>query len=298
MREPLSHTERWAYRHLYRESIFGFCSKLHPFLGRRGFRFVAGTVARFYAETQPAVVAAVLKNLRLLAPGAGKQDAKAVFSSYARTIADYTALGAMPPEHAKGWCGAFTDHDIVEAAAARGGAVLATGHYSFFEFGAVAMALQGFRIAVATMAEPTPGLTEWRARWRAKWGIETVEVGTDPFASMSLHKALSDGKLVAVLADRPMGDHGVPVEVAGGAVDFSIAPCVLARIAKVPVIPVAISQAGGGKYDFAALEPIEVARVSHSERDLEIRNATAAVGKSLCEKFARDPRQWFQFAPL
>jgi len=296
--EPAPHTERWAYRRLYRAGVFGFCTRLYPVLGRAGFRLVAGAVARAFAATQPTVVETVARNLRLIAPRASAADAAGVFAEFARVIADYTALGARPPGRAREWLGKFSGREFIEGALAGGGAILATGHYGFFEFGAVAMAMEGYRITVATAPEPNPELTKWRADWRGRWGIETVEVGEDPFASMGILDALGQGRLVALLADRPMSGHGVDVGAAGGRVAFSLAPALLARTARVPLIPVVVSAGPDDRYDLTALPGIRVERRSHENRRNEIAGATTAVGHSLLERFAANPREWFQFAPL
>jgi len=71
----------------------------------------------------------------------------------------------------------------------------------------------GIPITVATLSEPTRQLTEWRAKWRRRWGGSTVEIGADPFSSVQVIRALEEGHCMAMLADRPLPEHGIPVDL-------------------------------------------------------------------------------------
>jgi lauroyl/myristoyl acyltransferase len=292
------HTERWAYRRLYTDSIFSLTSSLTPLSGLAVARTVSRFVAGFYAATQPQVVDTVHQNLKLLDPNISRKSAVAVFKNYGTCIADYISLTKLPDERVDFICGEFVGQEHIIEAANNGGAILATGHLGFFEFGSVVLGRMGLPVTAATMAEPTKPLTEWRATWRSRWGAETIEIGDDPFSSLVVQKSLAAGRLVAVLADRPMPGQGLPIDLPGGRTLFSTSPAVLSLLTRKPVIPVAVSLRPDGKYRVSANPPQQTARVSHDLRNEEVSRCTRAIAESLYEEIRRTPEQWFQFVPV
>jgi KDO2-lipid IV(A) lauroyltransferase len=204
----------------------------------------------------------------------------------------------MNSEQAMSLCGEFVGKEHVVAAARSGGAILATGHFGLFEYGGVVLSNMGLPVTAATMAEPTPALSAWRAAWRTQWGGETIEVGGDPFSSLTAQRALSEGRLVAMLADRPMGSHGIPVDLPGGQILFSSSPAVLSLLSGKPIIPVTVSLRPDGKYRVAAFPPLRTEKMPHALRNQEIARCTRAVAHSLFTEILRAPEQWFQFVPV
>ncbi len=292
------HTEKWVYRYLYTDRFFSFTSWLLPKFGLPIARLVTRGVAAYYAATQKGVVTTVHNNLRLLDPGIPPASAKRLFRNFAICISDYIALHSMDEEKALSLCGEFVGKEHLIAAAQSGGAILATGHFGFFEYGGVVLAKMGLPVTAATMAEPTPALSAWRAAWRARWGGDTIQVGADPFSSLIAQRALAEGRLVAMLADRPMGSHGIPVDLPGGQILFSSSPAVLSLLTGVPIIPVAVSLRPDGKYRVAALPPLRTEKVTHSLRNQEIERCTSALAAALFSEILRAPDQWYQFVPV
>jgi len=299
MADSRPHTERWAYRHLYTSRIFELTTRLYPLLGRRGFHFLSRLVAGFYAWTQPAVRRTVRENLSLLstAPVSEKQAAE-VFLNFATTIADYVAVGAMSEEEVQALCSEEQGLEHIEAALNEGGAILATGHYGFFEIGAVTLGRRGWPFTVATLAEPSASLTNWRAKWRRRWGTETVEVGSDPFSSLQLARAVGPGRAIAVLADRPIQEQGVPVRLPNGHSLCSTGPALLSAMTGATVVPVIVHRSAQGGYRVVAKPGIKAQRVPHTERSEEITRCTRAIAESLFAEITKDPLQWYQFVPV
>jgi len=135
MQAEKPHTERWAYRMLYRDNIFALCTRLYTVLRRPGLQAVARSVAWTYAITQPAIRKIVRDNLSLLQKQpATDADAIRTFVNYGATIADYVAVGAMSEQQALSLClndPASLDH-LRKATEGGKGAILATAHFSFF----------------------------------------------------------------------------------------------------------------------------------------------------------------------
>ncbi len=292
------HTERWAYKKLYTADIFQLATRLARFVRRPGCQLVSRTVAWAYAATQPAIRAVVRENLALLGP-ATEADAFRVFMNYAATIADYVAIGAMSREEVLALCSRHVGQEHLEAATRGGrGVILATGHYGFFEFGAVLLGGQGHKVTIVTLPEPSDPLTEWRANWRARWGTETVPVGVDPFSSLRIVRALEAGHCTAMLVDRPFGERGFSIDLPHGRTLFSISPALLSWMTGCAILPAIIARQPGGKYQITTLPPIEARRNGGLKRDEEIARCTREVAAALFAEIRRDPCQWYQFVPV
>lgn len=294
------HTERWAYRKLYTANIFQFTTGLYPFLRRPGFQAVARTVAWFYAVTQPAIRQVVRKNLTLLRKEpVSDAEAIRVFVNYGATIADYVAAGAMSREDVLALCTKHIGQEhLAEATRGGRGVILATAHYGFFEFGAVVLGGEGYKVTIATLPEPSDPLTEWRANWRARWGTQTVPVGADPFSSLHIVRALEAGRCTAMLADRPIGERGFPVDLPNGRTHFSISPALLSWMTGCKILPALISRRPGGRYHINTLPAIEARRGAGRSRQEEIERCTRELAGVLFGEIRRDPLQWYQFVPV
>lgn len=299
--EGRAHTERWAYRQLYQDSIFALCTRLYPYLGRPVFQAVSRMVAWVYAMTQPTVREVVRRNLQLLRKKpVTTAEAVRVFVNFGASIADYVAVGAMPVKKAQALQeneGNGLEH-LREAMAGGRGVILATAHFSFFEYGAVALGKAGIPLTIGTLPEPTAALTEWRAKWRQRWNTETVPVGADPFSSIQIVRSLEAGRCVALLADRPIAEHGLPVDLPNGRMLFSTAPALLASMTKCPVVPVIVVRLRGGQYRLIAKPPIRIEATSREQRKQAIEDCTRQIAAGLFEEIIRHPTQWYQFVPV
>ncbi|MFY8215841.1 MAG: lysophospholipid acyltransferase family protein [Chthoniobacterales bacterium] len=293
------HNERWFYRVMYSASTFDIVCRLQRLLGRRFYRVSAGVIAWVYAKTQIGVRQTVLQNLRLLkTSGVSDADATKVFVNFAQAIADYFSLARTSVDAADAWCVERLGRDHLDEARRHGrGAVLATGHYGFFEFGALLIGRMGWEISVVTMSEPTPALTDWRAAYRGRWGAKTIEIGSDAFSSLRVMKALESGQFAAMLMDRPFGDFAVEVGLPGGVISFSKSPALIAYLSDAPLVPVVVAALGRGKYKMIAMPCIWPRRLG-LPRDEAVTEATRQAARALVDAFAEDITQWYQFARI
>ena len=300
MSDSRPHTERWAYQKLYTPDIFSLATRLYPRVGRLGAQAISRSVAWFYAVTQPGVRRVVRDNLALLqTPPVTDADAVKVFVNFGATIADYVAVGAMPKEKALALCAEHRGLEHLHAAREGGcGVILATGHYSFFEFGSVVLGGMGHQVTIATLPEPSHGLTEWRANWRRRWGTKTVPVGADPFSSLQIIRAIEQGDCVAMLADRPIGEAGLPVDLPNGRILFSTSPALLAWMTGCAILPAVVTRRTDGRYRITARPAVRVRRDSGLGRSAEIERATRELAAALFEEICAEPHQWYQFVPV
>ncbi|MFV0415029.1 MAG: lysophospholipid acyltransferase family protein [Chthoniobacterales bacterium] len=292
------HTQRFVYRWLYQRWIFEWIDNIIEILSRESCHHIADTIAWTYTRTHPAIVDTVTKNLRLMtdSPVPEKEAAK-VFHNFAACIADYTWLGKQPIETTLEHCSGYSGIEYVEKALRVGrGAILATAHFSLFEFGAIVLKSLGLPLTILTHTEPNEELTQWRADYRARWGARTIELGDDPFQSLRVVSELSKNRLCAMLVDRPTLGGSSLVQTPGGSMYFSDSAALLAYLADCPVIPVITRRDEDGRFQLIAKPAIFVDRNIEKKQALE--TATRQVASSLIEEIRQSPTQWFQFVPI
>jgi len=254
---------------------------------------IGEVLARCYCATQPGVADVVARNLELLGAPSPRRAARKVFVNFAKTLADYFWLAGRSREEAVALADIESHLPEIPAGC---GAVLAAGHFGFFEFGALVLAMKGIPVSVVTHAEPSGELTRWRADYRRRWGAETIEIGTDPFSSLQVATAIGEGRLTAMLVDRPVGGRSMDIELPGGRIPFSTAPALLSWMVDCPVIPVSVRRTPGGRYAVRTGPPVRASR--DLSRDESLADCTRRIAGSLARDFQSDPLQWYHFVPL
>lgn len=293
-----SHTEHFFYRLFYTTDTFSLVSKFSGALGREGCAGTASLLARGYVHTHPHIVEVLRRNLSLLMNReATRHEATRTFIQFALGLADYFAFGSMSMREACACCNERSGLENLRRAAAGGrGAILATGHFGFFEFGSALLSELGYESTVLTFPEPSQDFTAWRAAYRSRWGASTIEIGTDAFSSLAVVGELQKGKFCAMLVDRPFGGPSVRVDAPGGSVPFSTSPGILACLADCPVIPVVVRRKADGQYFLRAGEPI-YPRPAATRKEAMI-DVAARTGRALVAEFAASPTDWFHFVPV
>jgi len=298
MTSPKSHRERFLYRFGYTSPAFDSLLAIGRLLGRGMSRSIGRAIGRAYALTQPGVAWVVQQNLSLLD---GREFSRAetarVFGNYGETLADYLWLGSREPTMGFSLAEFSGGIDRLRSALGSGkGAILATGHFGFFEFGALVLGQMGFPVSVVTFPEPSAALTRWRAGYRLRWGAETIELAGDAFSSLRVNEALDRGRFTAMLVDRPVGGRTVEVELPGGRIPFSSSPAILSWMSGCAVVPVDVRRTNAGKYAIRAGDPVWCDRSLPRNEAIDL--CTRQVAADLVGSFRKDPLQWYQFVPL
>jgi KDO2-lipid IV(A) lauroyltransferase len=282
---------------LYHAPAFALGSAIGRALPLRWARALAGGAGSLYAATHPARVDLVQRNLRLLDPALPRSVARRVYPEFARTLADYFHLGAQPAEKATRIISRVTGHEHLDDARGRGrGGIVVTAHFGLFELGGLMLAQAGLRATVLTFPEPSPALTAWRAEYRRRWGVDTLEVGPDPFAFIEIAGRLRRGEFIATLIDRPTPGSDVPVRFPGGTARFSTGILLLAAQGGHPVVPALMARAADGTYHSRVFAPLEIRdRGSRAETLHDYSQQLADIFLPVLREY---PEQWYQFVPL
>ncbi|MEZ0299680.1 MAG: MMPL family transporter [Candidatus Methylacidiphilales bacterium] len=292
-------------RALYCVSCFSFGSFLVRCIPLPVLRRVAGSCGWLYAALKARAVYNVTQNLVLLQSPAAtrnsanhlKAQARQTYAQFGMALADYFALGVRSRAQSLATISRREGYEHLKAAHEAGrGAILVTGHIGLFELGGMLMQEFGFKTIVLTLPEPSSELTDWRAAYRARWGVETMILGDDHFVYVQLMKHLREGKFLAVLIDRPHGDitRTVPVSFPGGSVAFSTGPAMLAALTGCPLIPTACVRLPDMSHSLQAWAPIPVPAAAARHPHL-LEAATLQVANCLRPVILDHPTQWFQF---
>ncbi len=256
---------------------------------------VFGAAYYALARTRPEIV---IENLLPALNGnyaEAEKVTKELFQNFTQKLVDlWRYESGIPIDHLfSEWSGL----DVFEnAKQEKRGILIVTPHLGNWEFGAPILAQRGIKLLVITLEEPDPRLTQMRKESRERWGIETLVIGSNPFAFVEVIRRLDRGEVVALLVDRPHPANAVTVELFGKPFAASIAPAELARATGCKIVPVYLPRLEKGyaahtlpeiEYDRAALRPME---------------ARQAIAQRIMDAFAPVIRthlnQWYHFVPL
>ncbi|CAF0698354.1 lysophospholipid acyltransferase family protein [Candidatus Methylacidithermus pantelleriae] len=289
--DPYAHVSKRFYRAAY----FQVASTLARFLPRSLLRACGGWAGWCYGRLAARRVERIAQNWKILRPGWERKLAVAAYSEFGKVLADYFFLAGRSKKTALDLIEEKRGQDHLFPMVAQGkGILLATLHMSFFELGGLAVCELGLPVVVLTLPEPDPELTRWRAQYRKRWGMDTLEVGRDPFAFVAICNAWKKGKIVAALIDRPFGGPLVDVELPGGTLCCAGSILYLAYRCGVPIVPAVVVRSSSSRYRVEAYSPISL------PEGLSADQATRELARALFQVFRpvllAYPSQWFAFA--
>ncbi len=181
------------------------------------------------------------------------------------------------------------------------GFVMVTAHLGLYEAGAmVPAAKEARRVHLVREPEMDP-----RAQAFIEESVSAVQGAHytmhfqtgNPLEALALVEALERGEIVAIQADRPRaGSKVVDATLFGRPFPLPAGPAVLARTARVPILPVFALRTGRRRFRLVFREPIEVARSADRAADLDA--AMRRVALDIEDAIRREPHQWFVFREL
>ena len=176
------------------------------------------------------------------------------------------------------------------------GVLLLTVHLGNWEFGAPLLTQRGVKLQVITLAEPQARLTEIRQAARARWGIETLALGDDPFASIEIIRRLEENQAVALLMDRPPAATSARVTLFDKPFLASLSAAELARASGCALLPVYLPRTRQGYVAHILPE------ISYDRRALGNREARTRLTQQIMSAFEPAIRlylnQWYHFVPI
>jgi phosphatidylinositol dimannoside acyltransferase len=169
------------------------------------------------------------------------------------------------------------------------GTIMVLPHLGGWEWGAfwTARILGAEVTAVVEPIEP-PELFDFFARFRESLGLHIVPLG--PAAGRTVMRALRDGHVIALLADRDLEGTGVEVEFFGERTTLPAGPATIALRTGAPLIPAAI-YFRDGRHHAVVRPPIPVSRAGGGFR-LDVQRITQQVAHELEDLIRIAPDQW------
>jgi len=285
--DPLGGRPRW-YRHPYnRATLYRFAEALSWM--PRGLRLrLARRVGQLAPRFLPAERQAVRKTLELVTGTSGARLDKltaGVFSDFAMCFSDLVSTNRQPTARLSGYIGSVTGAEHVRGLSS--GIVSVTAHVGNWELAGRLLADHSARRTHVVVApEEVPELERWVRRDAE--GMRFVP-RTHPSIGAELLGALRRGDAVALQGDRALGTRGdVQIPFFGRPAPFPLGPFLLARAARVPLVPAFCVLDGRYRYAVRISAPIAVGRG-------EEWDAARAWVAQLEGVVREHPTQWFNF---
>lgn len=169
-----------------------------------------------------------------------------------------------------------------------GGLILIGLHFGAIEIpGLWATKRLGLRITAPMETVADPDIQSYFEQSRGASGLNLVPVER---AAAELRPALARGEAVALVADRPVGGSGTPVELFGAPARLPIGPAVLTLETGAPAWLVTTRRTGWGTYG-ARLEQIEMP--TEGTRRERLAGFMAAEARAFERAIADAPEQWW-----
>ena len=117
----------------------------------------------------------------------------------------------------------------------------------------------------------------------------------DAFASLAIVRALREGQVVAMHADRVVDDRVATVRLFGGDILLPTGPLLVAALAKVPVVFCTTVRDGHTHYRFWASEPRRLVFRGHGNRDAQLAEWAQWLADELERLLEAYPLAWYNF---
>lgn len=182
----------------------------------------------------------------------------------------------------------------VESAMALGkGAVLATAHLGPYELASAWVAASG--IPVSGMVENLePDVLDALEAYRSATGMQLVNMKD---GLRGAYRALNEGRLLALVSDRAIGDARSAVEVpfAAGRRRFPVGPAVFAQATGAPLLTgfTYRNPAGRPRYVMEIEAPVFAQGRDPADRDRLVRHVVSRMERAI----TAHPDEWFVFQP-
>jgi len=243
---------------------------------------------------------ALVANLRTVQPGASERElrrmAQLTYRSYARDTIDFIRSLAKSPAQVGAWMAEHRSERLWELLSHRRGVLVVGGHFGNWELGGVTLRLlSGCKVTVLGKSDVSPVVSGFRRRMRESLGIETLEIGQMLETALRIRRALAANRVVATLADRPVGRDRIDVMFFGRLTGFLRSPAMIGYLSGAPILPAFMIRQRDGRFIGRFGEAIFVDASKPTEES--VRAATQAFAAQLERQICDNPHLWYQFYP-
>jgi lauroyl/myristoyl acyltransferase len=289
-------TER---RELLAYATYRLASVLAARFSDRTASYLAGCVGWVWAQLSPRRRDVVRRHLEvILGPDYPDSEiapqVRRAFASYGRYWAESFRLPLQDPKSIAGRLHIEGIGYLEEAVRSGRGVIVALPHLGSWDFGGAWLAAAGYRPIVVVEELKPERLFWWFVALRTEMGMRVVTTG--PRAASILLRELRSGGLVALVADRDIGGHGVEVEMFGHPTRIPAGPALLALRSGAALLPVAVYEADRwGRHVAVVRPPLEVGEVSSGAG--RVRMLSQRLAQEFEVLISAAPEQWHVFQP-
>ncbi len=244
-------------------------------------------------------------NLRVIGRGLYSEKevsklARACFQNYSHKLLDYMSMHRL--DLSNRWKlveREVGEEHLVEALKRGKGTICITPHLGNWELGGYVLASKGYPVNILTLKEGSRYLHQYEERVRRGIGINTIYV--DPSAQPNLAivemaRRLRENQIIALIADRMVGDQCIEVEFFGRPTKFPVGPALLAMETGASMIPVFVILEKGMRYWGIIEKPIIFPNPVQDKGE-SLRGVMGKIAESFEAMISRYPDQWYNFFP-
>lgn len=271
-----------------------FLARHAPVVAQNGFARAVGVISANSGHKRR-VVARHLERV-LARPLTAKEKRWRVaktFEWYTRYYTESFRLTNLPVEEIdRGF--AYQGFGEIAAAVDRGqGPILALPHLGTWEWAAWWLALvPQFKVTAVVEPLDPPEVFEWFVGFRESLGMNIVPLGPD--AARTSVRALDQGQVLCLLADRDIAGNGIPVEFFGEKTTLPAGPALLALRTGSPLIPTAVYWRNHTRQAIST-PPLDTTR--HGKLRQDVARVTQDLAKDFEYLIAQAPEQWHMLSP-
>jgi lauroyl/myristoyl acyltransferase len=236
----------------------------------------------------------VVKNLHLIRGPAPKWrdalDTMDTFANFAGAFAESLASGS---KNERPIDAVVEGRDHLQAVLG-GPFIIGTIHSGGWDvFGSLLVRDFALDVVIAMARETDPEAQRLHDRARSRMRVRIEHVGDDPLDALPLFHQLRRGGVVAMQLDRASpGMRTVPVRLLGEAATIPEGPFQLARLARVPLVPVFCARTGFRRYRIVIHPAVRIERRASADA---IAEAAGDVADRMTAFIREHPAQWFNF---
>jgi phosphatidylinositol dimannoside acyltransferase len=212
--------------------------------GVRAFQTVADGVWRRHGARVDQLEA----NLRRAAPGAGdaaiRELSRAALRSYFRYWHEAFRMPSLSPQRVVDGVVTSGEEPLRAEFGRGGGAIIALPHMANWDLAGAWACLTGMPVSTVAERLQPESLYDQFVRYREELGMEVLPLTGGARSPLpALLRSLSGGRLICLLADRPLG-ASVEVSLLGERARVAAGPAVVARMALVPMFAATLTYEG------------------------------------------------------
>jgi len=222
-----------------------------------------------------------------------QKDTWAHFYTFAQTLSDRLEMMSRGPAAFE--FGHNQSYNLEDTLAQGKGLILLSAHFGSWGLAGSPLGEKA-ALNIVVYDNEAEGVRRFFSRHKHKVPPKVIAQNSGPTASMDILRALRNGEIVAMLADRvaPQG-ASVRVPFMGAEVDFPVGPFQLAVISGAPVALSFGYKASSRRHELVVLPPRVFKAAQRKDRATQVAEGARWFASALEAEVRAHPHQWFNF---